>query len=206
MTTNRILRLLMVATTCLLFSSCFDSKVPLSDPGKSKADERLAGVWRQRGESGEVTYYHFGRADDRLPASVMRVIGIKYTPDGKMEQLDDLLVFPSTIGDKTYLNVTSGQKPQFRLVEERGWSPETVNTYSIFRYQFTGDVLTVQWFDSEAKKRAVEAGKIKGKVEKDQDGNARVHFTDTTENLAKFVTEAGDDLYSKDVVRLERVK
>jgi len=33
MTTNRILRLLMVATTCLLFTSCFHSKVPLSDPG-----------------------------------------------------------------------------------------------------------------------------------------------------------------------------
>ena len=68
------------------------------------------------------------------------------------------------------------------------------------------DTLTVQWMDSDAKKRAVEARKIKGKIEKDRDGNTRVHFTDTTENLAKFVAAAGDDLFSKDVLRLERVK
>jgi hypothetical protein len=33
-----------------------------------------------------------------------------------------------------------------------------------------------------------------------------VLFTDTTENLAKFVAEAGDGLFSKDALRLERVK
>ena len=60
--------------------------------------------------------------------------------------------------------------------------------------------------DGEAKKRAVDAGKIKGVIEKDQDGNTRVHFTDTTENLAKFVADSGDSLFSKDVLRLERVK
>jgi hypothetical protein len=37
-------------------------------------------------------------------------------------------------------------------------------------------------------------------------GNARAMFTDTTENLAKFVAEAGDDLFSKDVLKLQRVK
>ena len=67
-------------------------------------------------------------------------------------------------------------------------------------------MLTIQLIDQEAKKRAVEAGKIKGMSEKDRDGNTRVHFTDTTENLAKFVAEAGDDLFSKDMLRLERVK
>ena len=56
------------------------------------------------------------------------------------------------------------------------------------------------------KKRAVEAGKIKGVIEKDQDGNPRASFTDTTENLAKFVAEAGDGLFSTDMLRLERVK
>lgn len=81
-----------------------------------------------------------------------------------------------------------------------------VNAYLILRYQVTGDRLTIQWMDGDAKKRAVEAGKIKGKIEKDQDGNARAMFTDTTENLAKLVAEAGDDLFSKDVLKLERVK
>ena len=38
-------------------------------------------------------------------------------------------------------------------------------------------------------------------IEKDQQGNTQIYFTDTTENLVKFVAEAGDDLFSKDVVR-----
>jgi len=67
-------------------------------------------------------------------------------------------------------------------------------------------VLTLQWIDGDAKKRAIEAGKIKGAIEKDQDGNTRFHFTDTTENLARFVAESGDTLFSKDALRLERVK
>jgi hypothetical protein len=111
-----------------------------------------------------------------------------------------------TIGDKHYLNVSEAEPSQLKSLEEKGWTDETFNKYLILRYQITGDVLTIQLIDQEAKKRAVEAGKIKGAVEKDKDGNPRVHFTDTTENLAKFVTAAGDDLFSKDMLRLERVK
>ena len=43
MTTNHILQLLPMAAMCLLFTSCIDSSVPMSDPNTSKADERLAG-------------------------------------------------------------------------------------------------------------------------------------------------------------------
>jgi hypothetical protein len=206
MATKRILQLLSMAATCLVFTSCFDSKVPLSDPGKSKADQRLAGVWRLGNDDGTVTFYHFGRVGDRLPASVMRVVGIQHKWGGTMTQLDELLLFPTTIGDKTYLNVSDGKDAQVKLLEDKGWTAETVNAYLILRYQVTGDRLTIQWIDGDAKKRAVEAGKIKGKIEKDQDGNARAMFTDTTENLAKFVAEAGDDLFSRDVLKLQRVK
>jgi hypothetical protein len=136
----------------------------------------------------------------------MRVVGIQHKWGGMMTQLDELLLFPTTIGDKTYLNVSDGKDAQVKLVEDQGWTAETVNAYLILRYQVTRDTLEVQWMDGDAKKRAVEAGKIKGKIEKDQDGNARAMFTDTTENLAKFVAEAGDDLFSKDVLKLQRVK
>jgi hypothetical protein len=190
---------------CLLFTACTDSKTPLSDPHKSKADERLTGVWRFRGDGGEMNYYHFGRVGEKLPAAVMRVASIQHMPDGKMEQ-SDLLIFPSTIGGKTYLNASDGTDNQLKLLEEKGWTPATVNAYLILRYQVAGDKLTIQWIDGEAKKRAVEGGKIKGVIEKDRDGNTRVQFTDTTENLAKFVAEAGDDLFAKDMLRLERVK
>jgi hypothetical protein len=192
--------LLLVAAFSLLLTSCFDTKNPLSDPQKSKPDDRLSGVWRFRGDSGEMNYYHIGHVGEKLPASVMQVIFVQHMTDGSVES-DKLLIFPTTIGDKTYLNVAETDASQLKLLEEKGWTNEAVKSYLILRYQITGDTLTIQWIDSDAKKRAVEAGKIKGTIEKDQG-----HFTDTTENLAKFVAEAGDDLFSKDGLRLERVK
>jgi hypothetical protein len=136
----------------------------------------------------------------------MRVTGSSRKPDGTTEQFEPLLLFPTTIGKQTYLNVCDGKEPQVKLLEDKGWTAETLAGYLIFRYQVAGDTLTVQWMDGDAKKRAVEAGKIKGKIEKDQDGNDRTHFTDTAENLTKFVTTAGNELFSKDVLKLERVK
>ena len=197
---KKVCPLLVVAAFSLLLTSCFDTKNPLSDPQKSQSDDRLSGVWRFRGDSGEMNYYHIGHGGEKLPASVMQVVNVQHMPDGKMHS-GELLVFPTSLGDKTYLNVAEAKPSQFALLEEKGWTNEAVNAYLILRYQITGDVLTVQWIDSDAKKRAIEAEKIKGTIEKD-----RAHFTDTTENLAKFVAEAGDDLFSKDALRLERVK
>jgi hypothetical protein len=192
--------LLLVAAFSLLLTSCFDTKNPLSDPQKSKPDDRLSGVWRFRGDGGEMNYYHIGHVAAKLPASVMQVIFVQHMTDGSIES-DKLLIFPTTIGDKTYLNVAEATPSLLTQLEEKGWTNEAVNSYLILRYQITGDTLTIQWIDRDAKKRAVEAGKIKGTVEKDQG-----HFVDTTENHAKFVADAGDSLFSKDVLRLERVK
>ena len=197
---KRVCQLLFVAAFSLLLTSCFDTKNPLSDPQKSQPDDRLCGVWRFRGDSGEMNYYHIGHVGEKLPASVMQVIFVQHMTDGSVES-DQLLLFPTTIGDKTYLNVAEATPVLLKLLEEKGWTNEAVNEYLILRYQITGDTLAIQWIDNDAKKRAVEAGKIQGTVEKDQG-----HFSDTTENLAKFVAEAGDDLFAKDVLRLARVK
>lgn len=206
MKTNRVCFLISLAVLCLLLTSCFDSTVPLSEPDKSEVDERLAGVWRVEGKKGEVNYYHIGRFGDSLPESVMRVVGVTHTKDGKIRSAGELLIFPTTIEGKSFLNVTGGQDQRIKLVAEQGWTPETVATYLIFRYQVTGDSLTVQGIDRAAKQRAIEGGKIKGVIEKRDHGFTKVVFTDTTENLARFVAENSDDLFSKEVVRLERVK
>ncbi|MCY2989471.1 MAG: hypothetical protein NTY19_16590 [Planctomycetota bacterium] len=103
----------------------------MSDPGKSKADDRLSGNWQLRNDDGSVNDYRFAPAGGKLPASVMRVAGSSRKPDGTTEQLASLLLFPSTIGDKTYLNVTDGTEPKVKLLEEQGWTAETVNTYLI---------------------------------------------------------------------------
>lgn len=205
MNTKRGLFWMPLAALCLLLTSCFDSTAPLSDPKTAKPDDRLLGVWRFKGESGEVNYYHFGRMGDKLPPALMRVVNVHHAADGKLRQAD-LLLSPTTLGDKTYFSLAEMKPPQLVRLEETGWTTEAVRGYLILRYQISGDAMTIQWIDGEAKRKAIEAGKIKGVIQKDRNGATPVHFTDTTENVAKFVAKEGDALFSKDVLRLERVK
>ena len=86
---------------------------------------------------------------------------------------------------------------------ETGWKPDVVDRYAFFKYQVDGDKLVVWLIDEDAKERAIKGGKIKGVVEP----NKPPKFTDTTENVARFVAEAGDSLLNlKDLVRFERVE
>jgi len=55
--------------------------------------------------------------------------------------------------------------------------------------------------DGDARKRAIDGGKVKGVVQENKS-----KFTDNTENLARFVAEAGDGLFSKEPIKLERVE
>src|SRR3990170_4764988 len=117
---KKVRPLLLVAAFSLLLTSCFDSKAPLSEPEKSKPDDRLTGVWRFRGDGGEMNYHHIGHAGENLPESLMRVVHVQHMPDGKM-QSGELLVFPTTLGSKTYLNVAEATPSQLKLLEQKGW-------------------------------------------------------------------------------------
>lgn len=191
---------ILAAFACLLPMGCDDSKVPLSDPAASKPDARLAGVWRFRDpkEPGEVTYYHVGRADEKLPEGVMRVVAVGHDR-GNVSPAENLLVFPTVLEGKTYLNVTDGSEKALKVLREKGWT--AMDKYFILRYEVDGDKLTCWIMDPDAKEKAIKAGKIQGTV-KDYD----IRFTDTTENLAQFVAGVGDSLYIEDEPRrMERI-
>jgi hypothetical protein len=185
---------LIGVAVCLCASGC-DSKNPLSDPLKSKADERLAGVWRDRSSAETIQVGHVGV---KFPKGVMRISGIiKF--EGK-ERPAQCLAFPTAIGNKTYLNVVLGET-QIQLLDKEGWKADMVTSYMLLKYQLDGDKLVVFFMDAGAKVKAIKTGKIKGTVE-----NNSATFTDTTENLAKFVAEAGDSLWNtSEPGQLERV-
>ena len=196
--------ILLAVAVCFFASGCDDSKNPLSDPQTSKTDERQVGVWRLRNSDG-VGYYHIGQAGGKLPGSVMRVVEVTHSQK-KLEYPHEYLVFPTTLGGKTYLSVTEGKEQQVKLLEEKGWKPEVVDSYYILKYQVDGDKLLVWTMDADAKKRAIESGKIKGVIEKKKDQYAStVKFIDTTENLARFVAEAGNGLFPNEPLRFEKV-
>ena len=86
-------------------------------------------------------------------------------------------------------------------LDEKGWKAVEVDSYTLYKYKFDGDKILVYGMDGEAKQKAIKSGKIKGTIE---DNSAK--FTDTTENVARFVKEAGDSLWAtKEPGRLERV-
>ena len=191
--------LFLIGVAACLFASGCDSKNPLSDPQTSKADERLAGVWLNRGGDDDV-YYHVGHAGDKFPACMMRVVGIKHSK-GNVEPAGEFLIFPTILGDKTYLNVVIGRDDKLvKSLDEKGWKAADVDNYTLYRYKFEGDKLVVYGIDEEAKTKAIKSGKIRGTVE-----NNSAKFTDTTENVARLVKEAGDSLWTKEPGRLERM-
>ncbi len=192
----------VVVASALFLTGCGYSAHPLSDPLKSKADARLAGVWRMRGDKG-VMYCHIGVVGEKLPPSVMRAVAIMHE-EGKMKGPVEYLLFPTVLGTKTYLNLTGGEEQQINLLQQKGWTDETANSYFFLKYQLEGDKLTVWNINDDAKRQAIESGKVKGEIDPK---NKSSRFTDTTENLARFVAEAGDGLFSKTPwLRLERVE
>ena len=192
--------LFLIGVAVCLFASGCDSKNPLSDPQTSKADERLVGVWRDRSDDGD-TYYHVGHAGEKFPAIMMRVVMIKHSK-GEVEPPGEFLAFPTVIGDKTYLNVVIGKDDKLiKSLDDKGWKAAEVENYLLLKYQFDGDKLLMLGIDGDAKKKAIKDGKVKGTVD---DNSAK--FTDTTENVARFVTESGDSLWNtKEPMHLERV-
>ncbi|MEI8376584.1 MAG: hypothetical protein WCJ35_27520 [Planctomycetota bacterium] len=200
-------RTIVVLFACLCVAGCEDSQNPLSDPQCAKSDNRLVGLWRVLGEDGDVGYYHIGQPDEKLPSGVLRVVEVTHNRKGKLSSPEEFLAFSTTLGDKTYLNVTDVKGHRARLIEENGWKPETVDSYIILRYQVDGNGLLVWMMDAEAKERAIETGKVNGKIAKKGksfDGPAK--FTDTSERLARFVIDAGDSLFVKKPLRFERVE
>lgn len=185
---------------CFLASGC-DSKNPLCDPKTSKADERLIGVWQGRSnDASEV--YHFRRAGHKFPDSVMRVAYKSQSLKDESSISGELLAFPTVLAGKTYLNVSLFRAPkQDTLVNETGWKPGPEHNYAFVRYQVDGDKLATCPINDEAKGQAIKDGKIKGVIGPD---NAAT-FTDTTENIARFVREAGDNLFAKEPFQLTRM-
>jgi len=191
----------VVPAAILLAAGCDDSKNPLSNPQTSKADERLVGLWRERSDEGEI-YYHIGHAGKNFPSGIMRAVSVEHSK-GQVEQPEEYLLFPTVVEGKTYLNVViDGDKKQVRRLNDKGWKADLVDSYTFLRYQEDGDKLTAWVIDEDAKQKAIRGGKIKG-VEQ---ANRPARFTDTIDNLVRFVAGAGDSLWNtKEPAHFERV-
>jgi hypothetical protein len=189
---------------CLLIAGCDDSTVPLSDPSKASLDKQLVGLWKHDHQNG-MTYYHVGRLGGSAPDGVMRVVVASHQTSGELQQPSQLVAFPSDIDGKSYLNVAGATQEQLTSIQENGWQADMLDSYILVKYRVEDDALLLWATNKDAKKKAIQGGKIKGEI-KEGDGGTRIRFTDTTENLAKFVAAAGDALFADESLRFKRVR
>jgi len=192
-----------VLLVCALGGGCDDSKVPLSQPDEAKIDQSLVGLWRQE-ESGETNYYHVGRLGGRTPKGLLRVVGVGHSSDGELRDPNQVLVFPTRIEGIDCLNVVGAEQGQIDSLQKAGWKGEMFEAFILVKYRVEGDVLLLWPMDPQAKRRAIESGRIQGEI---KEGLVpRIRFTDSAENLRRLIASEGDKLFSDKPLRLERVR
>jgi hypothetical protein len=221
--------LLASICVCLVLTGCnVTSKNPLSNPN-DLIDIRLLGVWRGTDEkNGDVTYYHVGLADDeeprggligyvdptgrevelpgdKIPGGMLRIVGITYKKDMTLDDPGELLAFSTNLKGADYLNLIFLEETKLKTLKENGWKkPES---YIITKFKIDGDKLRVWGMDSSAVKKAIEAKQLAGEIHEGK-GLSGVKYTITapTAELARYVAESGDSLFTKETFVLERVK
>jgi hypothetical protein len=215
---SQIVAILVMGLLAPLFASCAVSKSPLSDPGRPKADPRLIGIWRVKGEAW---YYHVARAGGKLLDGMM-LITVSSHPRDEIESKErKLLVYCTSLGNSSYINMVVEKDNQFDALKKEGWNPTKIEGYFIVKYTLAADALKVQVMDATAVEKAIKNGRIRGTVAKQtNEPNVRAPanaladliaepvqagITDTSDNLRQLVRSDAALFLKKEII-LERVK
>jgi len=187
---------------CLLLASCTtDSVNPLSSPDTAQPDQRLLGDWRGKKNPDKITF-RFSMA--KQP----HWMHVEMIPDKAGEKTDAYDLFPTVIGDNTFLNVlTTGN-------DEQGHPRKS---YTFVRYAVSSDHTLQMWMISQDQAAAaVRAGKIQGVVHENKHAitpgqpahaDVDVTFQDSSENLFKCVQNSDVDvLFNDKLETLYRVR
>ena len=199
---HRLLLAIGLAGVCLLLSSCIDTKTPLSDPEKAKADPQLAGVWRGPPTMASVEYYHVGLAGGNLPPGIMRIVSVTHNKDGSLGRPVELLAvlhdhrrepLPERCGDR---------REEPRPVREEGLASRTrgrVLAAEIPR----GGGFPVGLGDGSGRETPAHRGRQDQRDRRQELGV--LHRHDGEAGRAAGLPE-GADLFKKEPVRYQRVK
>jgi len=201
----RFLLLALALVPCIL-TGCVLSKHPLSRPDDAVIDESLCGVWDKSAGNGVNQIIISVPAKGKVPKGMLMFQEL--TGDGKANSVNSpVLFFVSKIGNDEYWNMVmnptlDNQTPadyleKFNFDE---WAKDPKRVYMFVRCKRTKDRMTIHGLDTEAMAKIVQAGKLKGDVERDpQTKEAKsVSLTDSTENLRAFLKTAGKEVFKAD--------
>jgi len=182
------LSLFLLATAALLGGCVPESQHPLSAPAKAMVDDQLEGAWTLK-KDRELAFIHFhrrGESTNEIVAALggqwTDVVQVVHEESGGIES-GSWAMFPTNIGEHSYMNVIA---PNPTKAEDL--------SYMFMRYKvINGNELHLWRPDVEAFTKAIDDGRIKGKVSRTKGqliNDVEVRITDTTENLAAFLTSA----------------
>jgi hypothetical protein len=182
-----------LAGLSLLAMSCVpESENALTDPQTASPDATVYGLWSVVQDNGDVQYLHVGAASPDEAAEqpkLMQFCLLTHKADTKeLSQPFAQRFFAARLGDTSYANV---------IIEPEHGQGKT--KYWFFKYAVDGDRLSVWGTDWEETARVIDAGQLKGIVERDGKNRLRkVLITDTTDNLQRFLRGGGDRIVFSD--------
>jgi len=183
-----------------LFSACsiVQSKYPLAPRSSAVRDGRLEGLWEADLGKGEFQYvfftYHAGSSD----GSIME---FKKNDAGSISSAHyDFYVTRTSKHD--YLNVTNGHTDN-----EQDFPVGKPGTYSFAEYHFNWmGRLVYSMVGGDAFAKAVDEGKLKGKVDRDNKKNVTaIYLTDSSKHILNFIESSKPQDVFQSTAKLTRV-
>jgi hypothetical protein len=164
-----------------------ESQNPAGDPAKAVKDPALNGLWQADWEDGRLFLHVFDGGQ-----GMVDVYTVNHKKDGGGEA-DHYQGFVSTVGNRHIVNL--------QMADSGGEDSGGAATYVFVAYQMVSDgKLDAHFIDDKAFIAAVTAGKLKGQVSGEGEGQT-VLLTDDTAKIVAFMAAQDDaTLYGKGIL------
>ena len=170
----------------LLMAGCVDSEQPLGPRSEAVPDPRLVGLWH---------FYMEGNPAASSDKSVGRISfdksGIGRFEDvtpGKEKKDDPIEFFVSRAGTTSFVNLFADKPSPV--------NPDPAKSYVLLKYRVSADLKSVELWSLRvaALEPAIEAGKLKGRINKDDHNRLHdgVTLQDSAANILKFIAANPD--------------
>jgi len=184
----RLLPSCAAALLGILLSACVpESQNPAGDPANAVHDSAIYGLWEADWEDGRLFLHIFDAGQGMID-----VYTVNHKKDGGGE-VDHYQGFISTVGGRHIANL--------QMADSGGEDSGGAATYVFVAYQMdAGGKLETHFIDDKAFIAAVTAGKLKGQVTGEGEGQT-VLLTDDTTKITEFIAQQDDaTLYGKAIL------
>ena len=198
--TMMIGRLLLAATTCLIFGGCtiplFEH--PLESPDAATVPHELFGVYKQIDGPDNVSHYvHVGPAGGETPAGMFRFLSISQPLDGLTPlKATQGFALATRVGEfhimqiPVFSPIKRDSGPQ---IDRDSWDGSAVAGYIMMRLRVHANGIEMSYIDSLFMESAVENGSVRGTVERTETTHVITVPNDDGELVETVIPESKTD-------------